>query len=92
MKAIATYDTDRAAESAARTLQDLLVKAGPALEDLQKSAREANRTDSQEFCRVARGLLDACVVRQNGRLVEVHGQKTLAAKDLATIGMVLIGG
>ncbi len=89
MKALATYDTDRAAESAARTLQDLLAKAGPALETLQKSAPVAKNRGLQEFYRVARGLLDACVVRQNGRRVEVHGQKELTAKDLATIGMEL---
>jgi len=90
MKAVAAYETDRAAETAARTLQDLLVEAGPALEELQKSAPASNREHSQEFYRVARGLIDACVVRQNGRRVELHGQKALTAKELATIGMALV--
>ncbi len=90
MKAIATYETDRAAESAARALKDILAEAGPALEDLRKSAAAPNREHFQEFYRVARGLLDACVVRQNGRRLEVYGQKVLTAKDLATIAMELV--
>ncbi len=89
MKAIATYDTDRAAESAARILRDLLVKAGPALEELQKSAATPDRLHYREFFRIARGILDACVVRQSGRSVEVHGQRALSAEDLAAIGMEL---
>jgi Zn-dependent protease with chaperone function len=90
MKAIATYDTDRAAESAARALKDLLAEAGPALEELQKSVAGANRKHYQELYRIARGVLDACAVHQDGRLVEVHGQKALTPEDLATLGMELL--
>ncbi len=57
---------------------------------MQKSAAGANREHDQEFYRVVRGLLDASVVRQNGRRVEVHVQKALTAKDLATIAMEFV--
>ncbi len=92
LKAIATYDTDGAATYAARVLPQLLSKASPALSELEASARSSKRKESEEFYRVARAVLGACVVRQSGRTVELEGRKNLSASEVAALGMALVGG
>jgi hypothetical protein len=91
-KAVATYDTDRAAAQAAKTLEEVLVKATPTLEKLEQAAKLANRKEAQDFYSVSRALLGAGVVRQNGASVELHVRKKLTAIEFAAIGIALIGG
>jgi len=92
VEGVATYETDRVAEQAARSLQEILTKASPALEAEEKSARLAKRKEAQDCYRALRAVLGACVVHQTGRSVELQGQKKLPAREIAAIGMVLIGG
>jgi len=92
LKAIATYDTDGAATYAATVLPELLSKASPALHELEASARSSKRKEAEEYYRVVRAILGACVVRQSGRTVEIQGRKKLSASEVAAIGMALVGG
>jgi hypothetical protein len=90
LKAIATYKTDHAAEQAARTLEEILVQANPALEKLEKSASLAKQKESEDFYRVARAILGACAVRQRARNVELQARKKLTANENLAIGPALL--
>jgi hypothetical protein len=80
------------AEHAAKTLNELLIKAAPALEEREKSARSANLKKAEEFCPVARAILSACVVHRHSRRVELQSRTKLTTKQLAAFGLALIGG
>jgi hypothetical protein len=67
-----------------------LVAHNPSLEKLEKSARLAKQTESEDFYEVARAVLGAFAVRQHGRNVEFQGRKKLTANESLAIGPALL--